>query len=89
VWSALKADGAGGSWLQRFALADDHEDANGSTVLTFWEATEVARKLARGDDAIGEVEGGRPATVAEAVAAYNRGRRARRCSDHGRQLGAP
>ena len=28
VWSVLKADGAGGSWLQRFALADDHEDAS-------------------------------------------------------------
>src|ERR1700683_745226 len=63
VWSVLKADGAGSSWLQRFALADDHEEANGSRVLTFWEATEVARKLARGDDAIGEVGGGRPATL--------------------------
>jgi site-specific recombinase XerD len=77
VWSVLKADGAAGSWLQRFALADDHEDANGSTFLTFWEATEVARKLARGDDAIGELEGGRPPTVAEAVAAYERDLKAR------------
>jgi integrase len=77
VWSVLKADGAGGSWLQRFALADDHEDANGSTVLTFWEATEIARKLARGDDAIGEVEGGRPPTIAEAIAAYERDLKAR------------
>jgi site-specific recombinase XerD len=77
VWSVLKADGASGSWLQRFALADDHEDANGSTVMTFWEATEVARKLARGDDGIGEVEGGRPASVAEAIAAYERDLKAR------------
>src|SRR3984885_14785533 len=38
VWSVLKADGAGGAWLQRFALADDHEESNSSTVLTFWEA---------------------------------------------------
>jgi hypothetical protein len=29
VWSVLKADGAGGAWLQRFALADDHEESNG------------------------------------------------------------
>ena len=72
VWSVLKADGVGGSWLQRFALADDHEDANGSTILDYWQASEAARKLARGDDAVGEVEGGRPATVAEAVAAYQR-----------------
>ena len=77
AWSVLKADGAGGSWLQRFALADDHEDANGSTVLTFWEATEVARKLARVDDAVGEVEGGRPPTIAEAIAAYERDLKAR------------
>ena len=77
VWSVLKADGAGGSWLQRFALADDHEDANGSTILDFWQACEVARNLARGDDIIGEVEGGRPATVGEAVAAYERDLKAR------------
>jgi hypothetical protein len=77
VWSVLKADGASGSWLQRFALADDHEDANGSTVMTFWEATDVARKLARGDAGIGEVEGGRPASVAEAIAAYERDLKAR------------
>ena len=35
VWSVLKSDGAGGAWLQRFALADDHEDANGSTILDY------------------------------------------------------
>jgi integrase len=77
VWSVLKADGAGGSWLQRFALADDHEDSNGSVVLDFWQACDVARNLARGDDMVGEVEGGRPATVGEAVAAYERDLKAR------------
>jgi hypothetical protein len=49
----------------------------GSTVLTFWGASEVARKLARGDDAVGEVEGGRPPTLAEAVLGYERDLRAR------------
>jgi site-specific recombinase XerD len=77
VWSVLKSDGVGGSWLQRFALADDHEDSNGSTILDYWQASEAARKLARGDDAVGEVEGGRPATVVEAVAAYERDLEAR------------
>ena len=77
VWSVLKADGAGGAWLQRFALADDHEESNGSTVLTFWEAAEIARKLARGDDPVGEVEAGRPLTIREAVAAYERDLKAR------------
>jgi hypothetical protein len=77
VWSILKADGAGGAWLQRFALADDHEESNGSTVLTFWEAAEIARKLARGDDPVGEVEAGRPLTIRDAVAAYERDLKAR------------
>jgi integrase len=76
VWSVLKSNGAGGSWLQRFALADDHEEANGSTILDFWAACDMARGLARGDDPANgldpAVEGGRPATVGEAVAAYER-----------------
>ena len=37
----------------------------------------MARNLARGDDMVGEVEGGRPATVGEAVAAYERDLKAR------------
>lgn len=72
----LKSDGAGGAWLQRFAAADDHEDANGSTILDYWQASDVARKLARGDDA-GVAEAGKPATVADATAAYTRDLRAR------------
>jgi hypothetical protein len=54
-----------------------HEESNGSTVLTFWEAAEIARKLARGDDPAGEVEAGRPVTIREAVAAYERDLKAR------------
>ena len=80
VWSVLKADGAGGAWLQRFALADDHEDANGSTILDYWQACDVARQLARGDAATGEVEAGRPVTVAEAIAGYERDLKARDAS---------
>ena len=71
TWSVLRSDGMGGSWLKKFAVADDHEDANGSSVLTYFEAQDVARKLARGDDA-GEVESGRPATICEAIDAYER-----------------
>jgi integrase len=77
VWSVLKSNGAGGAWLQRFALADDHEESNGSTILNFWEATEAAIKLARGDGSAGEVDVGRPATVSEAIAAYERDLKAR------------
>ena len=77
---------AGGAWLQRFALADDHEESNGSTVLTFWEAAEIARKLARGDDPVGEVEAGRPFTIRDAVAAYERDLKARDAEVGKRQM---
>ena len=40
-------------------IADDHEDANGTSVLDFWQAADKARQLARG----GNADAGRPATV--------------------------
>jgi integrase len=70
TWSVLCADGAGGSWLKRIAVADDHEDSDGKTIMDFWQATEVARKLARATDGINDSE--RPASVKEAIAAYQR-----------------
>src|SRR5215831_18513659 len=55
-------------WLQRIAGADDFEDANGTTIITYFQAIEEARKLARAGD---PVQGGdRPVTVAEAIEAY-------------------
>jgi integrase len=73
-WSVRASDGAGGNWLKSFAIADDHEDANGETVLTYWAAVDRARALARsGDAATGE----RPATVGEALDAYEANLRAR------------
>ncbi len=51
------------------ALADDHEPADGSAVLDFWQAQDKARLLVRGKDAAG---GDRPATVAEALDVYER-----------------
>jgi integrase len=65
-WSVKASDGHGGAWLKGFAIADDHEDANGATVLDFWQASTKARELARAGD--GQTE--RPATVAEALNAY-------------------
>ena len=47
----LKAsDGHGAYWTKAFALADDFEDADAKTVLTFYQAQDAAKKLARGDD---------------------------------------
>ena len=65
-WSVRAADGKGGNWIKSFSIADDHEEADGSSVLSFWEACERAKALARGRDA----DAGRPATVGEALSDY-------------------
>src|SRR5215831_17093196 len=66
-WVVKVADGHGGSWTKVVGLADDHENADGEHILTWWQAQDKARTLARGKDA-----GGRPITVAEALADYER-----------------
>jgi hypothetical protein len=64
TWSVIAADGKGGNWVKKFGLADDHEEANGEQVLTFWQAQERARKLARGGrNAEQDDDPGRPVTV--------------------------
>ena len=71
TWSVIAADGKGGNWVKKFGLADDHEEANGEQVLTFWQAQENARKLARsGKSGDYEDDVGRPVTVREALDAY-------------------
>jgi integrase len=71
TWSVIAADGKSGNWVKKFGLADDHEEANGEQVLTFWQAQERARKLARGGkDAEQEDDAGRPVTVREALDGY-------------------
>jgi integrase len=71
-WVVKVADGHGGNWTKVVALADDHEDADGEHILDFWQAQEKARALARGGE-----DNGRPVTVAEALADYERDLRAR------------
>ena len=39
-WNVRAADGKGSNWIKSFAIADDHEDANGTNVLTFWQAAD-------------------------------------------------
>src|ERR1700720_2828117 len=41
-------------WTQAFAKADDHEDSNGKTVLTYAEAQTKARELAKGGKSGGD-----------------------------------
>ena len=46
AWVVRVADGKGGNWTKNLpGIPDDHEDANGESVLTFWQAQDAARKF--------------------------------------------
>ncbi len=73
TWSVRASDGHGSNWLKSFAVADDHEESNGESVLDFWAAQDRARAIARA----GEGSGERPASVGEALESYEASLRAR------------
>jgi hypothetical protein len=56
-------------WTDAFAFADDFEKSDGRTILTYYEATETAKRVARGDANAPE---SKPVTVEDALAAYKR-----------------
>src|SRR3954471_17681168 len=58
----------GADWTTRIGIADDFEDANGNSVLDFWQAQGKARALGR-DDRGGD-DSAKPATVRETLDAY-------------------
>lgn len=71
TWSVVGADGKGGNWIKKFGVADDHEEANGEQVLTFWQAQQLARQLARGGKDGEDIEdSGKPITLREALDTY-------------------
>jgi integrase len=67
-WVLRASNGHGGYWTDVIGLADDHEDANNDSVLSFWQAQDRARTLVRGKAG----QDHRPATVAEAIDDYER-----------------
>jgi integrase len=67
TWVVRVADGKGGSWTKAIGMADDHEDANGNSILTFWQAQDQARLTARGGEEDAKRE---PITVGKAVENY-------------------
>lgn len=68
-WVLKASDGHGKYWTKAVALADDFDESNGKTVLTFFEAQDVAKKLARSDN--GSTDSA-PITVDIALKDYRR-----------------
>ena len=74
TWVLKASNGHGAYWTKAFALADDFEDADAKSVLTFYQAQDQAKKLARGDDGGPDSA---PITVDSALKAYRRDLEAR------------
>src|SRR5215469_12805433 len=66
VWVMRVADGKRSNWVRTIGAADDFAEADGNNVLTFWQAQDKVRSLARPDRG-GTAE---PVTVKQAVDAY-------------------
>src|SRR5262249_21431764 len=71
TWS-VRVTGPGIDWLKRLGLADDWEPADGKAVLSYWQAIDAARALARREPGDIPAADDRPVTVAEAIDAYAR-----------------
>ena len=74
TWVLKASDGHGAYWTKAIAEADDHDESNGKTILNFFEAQDIAKKLARGEDGSA---GNAPITVDGALKDYRRDLEAR------------
>src|SRR5215217_4244049 len=54
AWVLKASNGHGKYWTKAVAEADDHDESNSKTILTFFEAQDQAKKLARGEDGSGD-----------------------------------
>src|SRR5499433_473282 len=70
TWSVRVAD-SGAEWIKKIALADDLEAASPPHVLTYWQAIDQARALARRQPGAADDES-RPVTVSEALTLYEK-----------------
>jgi integrase len=78
TWVLKASDGHGAYWTKAFALADDFEDADAKNVLTFFQAQDQAKKLARGADG----NDAAPITVDRALKIYRSDLEARRANPY-------
>src|SRR5262245_37543184 len=69
TWN-VRVTGPGIDWVKRIGLADDFEPSDGRAVLTYWQALDQARKLARRQPGDQPTDDSRPITVSEALDAY-------------------
>jgi len=65
TWVVKCSNAHGGYWTARFGQADDFEDSDGTHILTFHQAGEAAKQLARGTT---DASDSKPMTVADGVA---------------------
>ena len=72
-------DGHGKYWTKAIAEADDFDESNGKPILTFFEAQDVAKKLARGEDGSADTA---PITVDGALKDYRRDLEARNANPY-------
>src|SRR3954454_13448638 len=74
TWSLKVSDGHGKPWTKAFAQADDFDESDNKTILTFFEAQDQAKKLTRGED--GRADSA-PITIDGALKDYKRDLEAR------------
>jgi integrase len=79
TWVLKASDGHGAYWTKGFALADDFEDGDGKNVLTFYQAQDAAKRLARGEDGSGDTT---PISVDGALKDYRRDLEARNANPY-------
>ena len=79
TWVLKSSDGHGAYWTNGFALADDFEESDGKNVLTFYQAQDAAKRLARGEDGSADTA---PITVDGALKDYKRDLEARNANPY-------
>lgn len=88
TWVVKASNGHGAYWTKALAQADDFEDADGKSVLTFYQAQDAAKKLARGGGGSADLA---PITVDGALTGYKRDLEARSANPYntGRAFTSP